>query len=83
MMGRQTSGQNKLFYSFNLDDHVPHDHLLRGINRCLDLSRLHQHLAEHYSHTGRPSFDPAILCLRFAQVFGINQYAEHFDRYER
>ena len=31
MMGRLDSGQDKLFYSFNLDDHVPQDHLLRGI----------------------------------------------------
>jgi hypothetical protein len=23
MMGRQAGGQKKLFYSFNLDDHVP------------------------------------------------------------
>lgn len=61
MMGRQASGQNKLFYSFNLDDHVPHDHLLRSIDRCLDLSQLHAHLAEHYSHTGRPSIDPELM----------------------
>ena len=29
MMGRQRGGQKPLFYSFNLDDHVPPDHLLR------------------------------------------------------
>ena len=23
MMGRQTGGQDKLFYSFNLEDHMP------------------------------------------------------------
>lgn len=57
MMGRQKGGQDKLFYSFNLDDHVPH-HLLRGIDACLDLSGLRRHLAEHYSPTGRPSVDP-------------------------
>jgi hypothetical protein len=38
MMGRQRGGQKKLFYSFNLDNHVPSDHLLRGIDRFLDLS---------------------------------------------
>lgn len=61
MMGRQTNGQNHLFYAFNLEDHVPAEHLLRSIDRCLDLSKLHQHLAEHYSHTGRPSIDPELI----------------------
>jgi hypothetical protein len=34
MMGRRGGGQDKLFYSFNVDDHVPRDHLLRGISRA-------------------------------------------------
>ena len=61
MMGRQKAAQAPLFYAFNLDDHVPVNHLLRGIDRCLDLDGLHQHLSPHYSHTGRPSIDPALL----------------------
>ena len=61
MMGRQASGQDRLFYSFNLEEHVPANHLLRGIDGCLDLSGLHEHLAEHYSHTGRPSVDPELM----------------------
>ena len=39
MMG-QTANQDQLFYEFNLEDHIPRDHLLRGINRFLDLSML-------------------------------------------
>ena len=42
MMGQRTGGQKPLFYSFKLDDHVPADHLLRGIDRCLDLGELRQ-----------------------------------------
>lgn len=61
MMGQLKDGQDRLFYSFNLDDHVPQGHLLRGIDVCLDLSGLRQHLAEHYSHTGRPSIDPELM----------------------
>ena len=61
MMGRQRGGQKKLFYSFNVDDHVPADHLLRGIDRCLDLGELRQHLVPFYSHTGRPSIDPELM----------------------
>jgi hypothetical protein len=60
MMGRQEVGQAPLFYAFNLEEHVPANHLLRGIDQFLDLSELHRHLAPHYSHTGRPSVDPAL-----------------------
>ena len=73
MMGRQPGGQKQLFYSFNLDDHVPPDHLLRGIDQFLDLSELRQHLAPFYSHTGRPSIDPQLLIrmLIVGYCFGI------------
>lgn len=45
MMGSQMSGQERLFYSFNLDDHIPSNHLLRSIYRFLDLDSLREHLA--------------------------------------
>lgn len=48
MMGRQARGQERLFYTFHLDDHVPANHLLRRINRCIDFSGLHQHLARDH-----------------------------------
>lgn len=73
MMGCQDANQAPLFYAFNLEEHVPAKHLLRGIDRFLDLSELHQHLAPHYSHTGRPSVDPALLIrmLIVGYCFGI------------
>ena len=73
MMGQQSGGQKQLFYSFNLDDHVPADHLLRGIDRFLDLGDLRRHLAPFYSHTGRPSIDPQLLIrmLVVGYCFGI------------
>jgi transposase len=73
MMGRQGCNQEPLFYSFSLEDHVPADHLLRGIDHFLDLNELHQHLAPHYSHTGRPSIDPALMIrmLVIGYCFGI------------
>jgi transposase len=61
MMGEHSGNQDRLFYSFNLDEHVPADHLLRGIDRFLDLADLRQHLAPVYSHTGRPSVDPELM----------------------
>jgi transposase len=73
MMGSQTSGQERLFYSFNLDDHIPANHLLRGIDRFLDLNELREHLAPFYSHTGRPSIDPELMVrmLIVGYCFGI------------
>lgn len=73
MMGQQCGGQDQLFYSFNLDAHVPASHLLRGIDRFLDLSELRRHLAPCYSHTGRPSVDPELLIrmLIVGYCFGI------------
>ena len=61
MMGRNDKPQKPLFYSFILDDLVPQDHLLRKIDRFLDLSDLREHLAPYYSHTGRPSIDPELM----------------------
>jgi transposase len=73
MMGQHSGKQDRLFYSFNLDEHVPADHLLRSIDRYLDLSDLHQHLEAYYSHTGRPSVDPELMIrmLLVGYCFGI------------
>lgn len=73
MMGRRGGAQDRLFYSFNLDDRVPRDHLLRGIDQVLDLGDLHSHLAPFYSHTGRPSIDPVLMIrmLIVGYCFGI------------
>jgi transposase len=61
MMGSNDKQQDELFYAFNLDEMVPDDHLLRDIDRVLDLSNLREHLAPYYSHTGRPSVDPELM----------------------
>lgn len=73
MMGFQSCSQERLFYSFNLEDHVPQNHLLRGIDRYLDFSGLRKHLSEFYSHTGRPSIDPELMIrmLIIGYSFGI------------
>src|SRR5579859_4218836 len=73
MMGQQAGNQERLFYSFNLEEHVPADHLLRGINKFLDLSALRRELAPFYSHTGRPSIDPELMVrmLIVGYCFGI------------
>jgi transposase len=61
MMGRREIGQGQFFYAFDLDKVVPPDHLVRRIERVLDLSWVHKELAPYYSHTGRPSIDPVLM----------------------
>src|SRR6266702_2557091 len=61
MMGRLKSDQGQLFYEFHLGDAVPEDHLVRKIDKALDLSWLRSELAPHYSSMGRPSIDPELM----------------------
>src|SRR5229473_2550404 len=63
MMGRQTSDQSQLFYLFNLEEHIPTDHLLRRINPIVTrvLADLREELAPFYSDIGRPSIDPELM----------------------
>ena len=61
MMGDRQVVQAALFYEFSLEDHVPASHLLRSIDRFVDLSELRAQLAPFYSSTGRPSIDPELL----------------------
>ena len=60
MMGVQAAAA-RLFYDFCLDDHVPADHMLRSIDRHLDLDDVRQALKPFYSSTGRPSIDPELM----------------------
>lgn len=60
MMGMQVEPA-QLFYEFRLDDHVPADHLLRRIDRFLDLESVRTELKPFYSNMGRPSIDPELM----------------------
>lgn len=53
MMGPRQEAQGALFYDFSLEDHVPQEHLLRSIDRFVDLSSIRPHLSPYYSQTGR------------------------------
>ena len=73
MLGPKQEAQAALFYEFSLEGHVPQNHLLRSIDRFVDLSSIRAHLADYYSHTGRPSIDPELLIrmLLVGYCFGI------------
>ena len=73
MMGHRQVEQAALFYEFSLDRHVPSDHLLRSIDRFVELGELRQELAPFYSTIGRPSIDPELMIrmLIVGYCFGI------------
>ena len=73
MLGPRQEFQSALFYEFNLEGHVPSDHLLRSIDRFVDLSDIRQHLAPFYSDIGRPSVDPELMIriLLIGYIMGI------------
>ena len=73
MMGERRVMQEALFYGFSLERHVPDDHILRKIDRFVDLSGLRAHLGPYYSDVGRPSIDPELMMrmLIVGYCFGI------------
>ena len=60
-MGPRQIAQGALFYEFSIEDFVPQDHLMRGIDRFLDLTDVRPLLAPFYSSYGRPSIDPELM----------------------
>lgn len=73
MMGERRVRQDALFYEFSLEDHVPAEHLLRSIDKFVELDGLRKELAPYYSEKGRPSIDPELLIrmLIVGYCFGI------------
>ncbi len=73
MMGERAGLQEPLFFGFSLERHVPADHVLRSIDRFVDLDGVRAHLRPFYSPIGRPSIDPELLIrmLLVGYCFGI------------
>jgi transposase len=72
MMGERRVMQEALFYGFSLERHVPDEHLLRKVDRFVDLSELRAYLGPYYSDVGRPSIDPELMMrLIVGYCFGI------------
>ena len=73
MMGERRVRQDDLFYELSLEGHVPEGHLLRSIDRLVELDGLRRELAPYYSEKGRPSIDPELLIrmLIVGYCFGI------------
>ena len=73
MMGKRSAVQSALFYEFDIESHGPSDHLLRLIDRFVDLGSIRRHLEPFYSAIGRPSIDPELMIrmLLIGYIMGI------------
>jgi len=61
MLGRQERRQQTLFFTCQLGDLVPGDHILKRVDRVLDLSWLAAEVGPLYAPgQGRPSIDPEV-----------------------
>src|SRR3954452_18149960 len=59
MLGRKERDQLELFITGSLRQLVPDDHILARVDRVLDLSWLHDEVADLYcADNGRPDIDP-------------------------
>jgi transposase len=59
MMGERTVMQEALFCGFSLEGHVPSDHMLRKIDRFVDLSAVPP--SALLQRDGSPSIDPELM----------------------
>jgi len=77
MMGHRQVEQAALIYEFSFEGHIPADHLLRSIDRFVELGELRRELSSFYSTMGRPSVDPELMIrmLIVGYCFGIR--SEH------
>ncbi len=73
-MGPKQVEQAAPFCEISLEDHVPHDRLLRSIDHFVDLSSIGAHLADFYNLIDRPSFDPELLTRRQALELRMDRY---------
>lgn len=63
-----------MFYYVRIEDMVPEDHLLRLVDKHIDLKFIREQVKHLYSHTGRPSIDPEVLLrmLLIGYLYGIS-----------
>src|SRR5499425_1524699 len=72
MMGNHSRSES-LFHYFRVEDQVPENHLLRLIDRYINLDFNRAKLKFSYSDTGRPSIDPELLLrmLLIGYLYGV------------
>ena len=72
MLG-ETQRKEPMFYYIRIEEMIPENHLLRLVDKHIELSFIREKVKHLYSHTGRPSIDPEILLrmLLIGYLYGI------------
>jgi len=66
MQTKRDQSDNSMILLPSLEQFIPEDHYLRKINRVLDLSFVHDSVADKYcQNNGRPSIDPEVVVRLF------------------
>src|SRR5512146_2005549 len=66
MQTKREQGQTRMMLLPPLESFIPEDHLIRRLNRVLDLSFVHEAVREYYcQNNGRPSVDPEVIIRLF------------------
>ena len=79
MMGQQPR-TDSLFYYFRLEDQIPSDHLLKRLDRFIDLGFVRERLRDTYSAVGRPSIDPEVEHDRSVHPFQFHPFLKVLKR---
>ena len=62
MTPQKQEQNNPVFHYFQMDDLVPHDHILREIDKLIDFSFVRDAVKDCYCHdNGRPGVDPELV----------------------
>ena len=72
MLG-ESQRKEPMFYYVRMEEMIPENHLLRLVDKHIDLGFIRAKVKHLYSHTGRPSVDPEILLrmLLIGYLYGI------------
>jgi len=69
----ESQRKEPMFYYVRMDEMIPENHLLRLVDKHIDLGFIRAKVKHLYSHTGRPSVDPEIILrmLLIGYLYGI------------
>ncbi len=83
MLDKKTESKTQVHF-LSLEDLVPEDHLIRKIDKAIDLDFIYDEVKELYSDKGRPSIDPVVLIkLNIIQyTFGIRSMRQTIKEVE-
>lgn len=73
MMGIKNTDERNTIKSINLDNLVPENHIIRKIDKAIDLSFIYDKVRDLYSPYGTESIDPIVLfkIIMIQYIFGI------------